>query len=223
VDRVDAEEGQTMSKHDLAAAQERAAARRRTEQNDADLSLHGNGYMTGESWQPEAKARQCVDREPQHEWSGQSMHDACCRRCGIAHAEYRSGATPTCLYRVDTQQASEVEALRAENARLTVERGLAQALNVTIESMGLERMNAVGAIEHEKVAAERQVEALRAALEEVRDHLTAPFVDSNGVVRHYAAAIVTIHDALADLARTEGRHPLCDSDATTPGFFTERK
>lgn len=43
---------------------------------------------------------------------------------------------------------------------------------------------------------------LLTALKAVRDHLTAPFVDSNGVVRQYAKAIVAIQDAITKVEGT---------------------
>lgn len=38
---------------------------------------------------------------------------------------------------------------------------------------------------------------LLVALKAARDHLTTPFIDTDGVVRQYAKAIVTIQDAIA--------------------------
>jgi hypothetical protein len=38
---------------------------------------------------------------------------------------------------------------------------------------------------------------LLSALREVRHHLTAPFIDTDGVVQQYAKAILVIHDAIA--------------------------
>jgi hypothetical protein len=37
---------------------------------------------------------------------------------------------------------------------------------------------------------------LLAALKAVRGHLTAPFIDQDGVVRQYAKAIIVVHDAI---------------------------
>jgi hypothetical protein len=41
-----------------------------------------------------------------------------------------------------------------------------------------------------------QRDELLLALRKVRDYLTAPFVDSDGMVRHYLKAIIAIQDAI---------------------------
>jgi len=57
--------------------------------------------------------------------------------------------------------------------------------------------------------AESQRDELLSALKEVRGHLTAPFVDTNGVVRLYVKAIVTIQDAITNAeGRCDGRYPV---------------
>jgi hypothetical protein len=43
---------------------------------------------------------------------------------------------------------------------------------------------------------------LLAALKTVRGHLTDPFIDTDGVVRQYAKAIIVIHDAIT---KAEGK------------------